>query len=451
MRVGVVISWRISLSISIVTMLSFVIIAKYWTLPCQTPVSLFVEKVGSTTTSIRDFEDVQLPATHKFDGNCTCDADCPHPLICDLALTASLCVPFERLSPPRMFRTASPELQKCLAHRRLLVVGDSTTKSIWGLILAMATGAGLSEWGHSRTIVSRQFEDNSSATISTAYFPSLHDSQPLPHRPFAIQYEFMNTIEHVWNSVGVPEAGIIDILLIGGFYDPFINETVEWLRFRDSLNSQQDHSISDIDQTSFAAPLFSWTGNGTCVDEMSNLRQFQEASELRHCQDHCVQQGHKCAGIGFDENSGDPSKRCKLFFSPKHPIPLVGTKGTQSCFAYHPRSIAIHRQIPAHIPIIFRSSSPFHPKGESYTRELEVEQERAADFQRANVRELKAKNRIRPIYFLDLFHRLVGHMKNSRFRDRIHFDGQAGFKWPMVTGTITSDIVNDFMQIFCNL
>jgi hypothetical protein len=438
----------------------------------------------SHESGLRVIPDAVFDNTHISRQNeCVCDADCPDSLLCDQQANPTECRLYDKMHPPVSFRTASLSLQQCLSTRRLIVVGDETTKAVWGLLVALANGERLLTYNHGLTFTHRELVQGWTFDVLSFHFPLAHDSVLLSHRPFRSDLDAMNAIEEVWNEAGNASANVSDILFVGSASSSWAVSAIHWLKFRDNLQAKAEsgedptrldfrkYSTVEVPTTwpndieDVIAPMFEFTGIGTCgVDFITEPIDKFSVADLLDCQMRCIARAYECTGIAFSNITLPPSN-CRVFLHSPGPVrPCLAETNidakplAEMCFSYHPKTRLDVRALPPHVPIILRSNSPHGEKYQGYPASVEEEQRKIANLDRKYIRDATKEKTgdlrfvgSHPVRYFDMYHRLVEHMKQKRFRDNILFDSQHGSNLPSVTGTIASDILNDFVALFCEL
>jgi hypothetical protein len=364
----------------------------------------------------------------------------------------------------------STELSECLSKRRLIVVGDSTSKALWGMLAQMADGIIGTEWSHSLSIVKRNLANGGKFEVYAIYHSPLQETESFPHRPYSSRSHAMNALEFVWNAAGPTPPGVKDVLLVGSHASSWVNDVGKWVQVRDEIEETLEAKLpNDVTNNPFFewsaiendhkfVPEFEWMGNGSCVDKNSKDQYSRCVDSIESCKQLCLEKQKTCSGIAYFPNkscssASRESSNCKvftmsnLFVTAKEDPSLE----LQQCFSHHPRSQVPVRKFPHDVPVIIRSNSPNFIHHHSYNPSLETEQWNTTEISRLRTQKLATTLGKHNVYYFDLFHRLNTFMKDGLFRDEVHWDSSFGRTGDAVNGHIAQDVANDFASLFCRL
>ncbi len=154
---------------------------------------------------------------------CVSDLDCTSPSLCErqsmptnlhnVGFRNGTCIGGDiESNQPSPWRTHHKELVECLSTRRLVLLGDSTTKAIWQKMVEWFSHPAqdhrlplnlTTEWNHSLVNVSRVYQNHSFAVIGH-YFPLLRDFHGFDSRPF--KTDVLNAIQSAWLTQATPKS-----------------------------------------------------------------------------------------------------------------------------------------------------------------------------------------------------------------------------------------------------
>ena len=156
------------------------------------------------------------------------------------------------------YTTASPRLLRCLSDHRFIVLGDSTSRALWGQMVQLVDGKAQTEWNHERVSLNRSVPCERPAgdvercmlSVAALYWPPLSASgerEPRSARLFDRAHDPLDQLNTLWTSAArrctshssSPGKCAKTTLLIGASEANWVDATARWFEWKLLSNSER--------------------------------------------------------------------------------------------------------------------------------------------------------------------------------------------------------------------
>ena len=150
--------------------------------------------------------------------------------------------------PHEAYATASPPLLRCLSDHRFVVLGDSTSRALWGQMVQLVDGKAQTEWNHERVSLNRSVPCERPArcalSVAARYWPPLGargasgsgEREPRSARLFDRAHDPLEQLNALWTSAATKGAegsrSAKTTLLIGASAANWIDATTRWFEWK---------------------------------------------------------------------------------------------------------------------------------------------------------------------------------------------------------------------------